>query len=504
MKKIIKVTSVILLFAMLLPSLISCGNAEFNKLDDRGKAAYIINKTNEHYKNSLKQSGDFTCVIEGKAGGVDIKIELDGSSKRAVSDADGDKMKFVNVTTVKSQNRTGDDKKTENYTETTAFQNGFMYMGYDTDKEGAPDIRLKSALSAKDFSEFLTKSDIFPSEPNYAEICDNVTVSSAALGTRYVIKITHSKDNQKDELTRVTNELTSAFGIRFDLVNLEIEYTVDASKLVIKSAKVKYVTETPDFGDDQLRMTYEGTVNLGNPGTGDLKIDNEKDYSETGDLRYAFLLSEKLTGLISAERAGYKVTSKSTVKAGGKTMSNSEETDVINCGYKNDVYVYSINAKANLYGQNVEMDITYNGVQQKVDVKGAPNQTTATNEIVARMFLINILNTVLISPGEVSGVNIIGTQNGVTTVELELVFGDRYVERLKSASLPVNLMKNRLVKITAEYDAEMNVKSATLKLSTDYEHNGQKYDVNILTIVNSFGEGKLTGITPVKPKSIEK
>jgi hypothetical protein len=149
------------------------------------------------------------------------------------------------------------------------------------------------------------------------------------------------------------------------------------------------------------------------------------------------------------------------------------------------------------------MDITYNGVQQKVDVKGAPNQTTATNEIVARMFLINILNTVLISPGEVSDVNVIGTENGVTTVELTLVFGDRYVERLKSASLPVDLMENRSVKITAEYDAEMNVKSASLKLSTDYEYNGQRYDVKIFTIVNAFKEGKLTGITPVKPKSIE-
>ena len=109
----------------------------------------------------------------------------------------------------------------------------------------------------------------------------------------------------------------------------------------------------------------------------------------------------------------------------------------------------------------------------------------------------------LVSPGEVSDVNVIGTENGVPTVELDLVFGDRYVERLKSASLPVELIENRSVKITAEYDSEMNVKSATLKLSTDYEYNGQKYDVNIFTIVNSFKEGKLTGITPVKPKSAE-
>ena len=109
----------------------------------------------------------------------------------------------------------------------------------------------------------------------------------------------------------------------------------------------------------------------------------------------------------------------------------------------------------------------------------------------------------LVSPGEVSDVNVIGTENGVTTVELDLVFGDRYVERLKSASLPVELMENKSVKITAEYDSEMNVKSATLKLNTDYEYNGQKYDVNIFTIVNSFKEGKLTGITPVKPKSAE-
>lgn len=503
MKKTAKFTSFILIFAMLLPSLIACGNAEFGKLDERGKASYIIENTNEHYKSSLKQSGDFTCVIEGKAGGVDMKIELDGSSKRAASDADGDKMKFVNVTTVRSQTQTGDDKKTENYTETTAFQNGYMYMGYDTDKEDAPDVLLKSAVSAKDYSEFLKKTELFPTEPNYAELCDNVTISSAALGTRYVIKLTHGKENPKEEITKVTNELTSAFGIRFDLVSLEIEYTVDASKLLIKSAKVRYVTETPKFGDDQLRMTYEGTVNLGNPGAGDFKIDKEKDYTETGDLRYAFILSKKLTGLIPAENAGYTVTSKATVMSGGKTMSSSDEVDVINCGYKNGIYVYSIDAKANLYGQNVEMDITYNGAQQKIDVKGAPNQTTATNEIVARMFLINILNLMLVSPGEVSDVNVIGTQNGVTTVELALVFGEKYDERLKSASLPVDLMENRTVTITAEYDAEMNVKSATLKLSTDYEYNGQKYDVKIFTIVNSFKEGKLTGITPVKPKSVE-
>lgn len=504
MKKDIKVISFILLLAVLLPSFVACGGkAEFNKLDDRGKAAYIIENTNSHYKNKLKQVGDFSYTIEGTADDVDIKMEVSGTSARAVSDADSDKMKFSNVTKMKVLTQTEKDSESEEYTETIAFGNGFMYMGYDTDKTDGTDVYLKSALSAKEFSDFLESSDIFPKDPNYAELCDNVTVTSAGLGSRYIIKITHGPDNPKEDLTRITNDLTSAFGIRFDLVSLDMEYTVDARNLLIKTIKVKYVSETPKFDNDQLRLTYESTLTVDNPGVSDLTVDNEKNYTETGDLRYAFYLSQKLNGLISAESAGYTVTSKSKVNADGTAMSNTEETDVINCGYKNDIYVYSIDAKANFYGQNIEMDIIYNGSQQKVKQKGTPAQTTATNEIVARMFLINILNTVLISPSEIKGIEVTDTSNDVITVEMDLVFGDRYVERLKSASLPIDLMYNKSVKMTVEYDKSMDAKSVILKLSTDYEYDGKNYHVSIFTIVGSFKNGNVSSIKPVKPNESE-
>ena len=215
MKRQVRITSFILLLSILLSSLISCGgkNAAFEKMDDREKAKYIVEKTDEDYEKSVEQLATLSCEIEGEVNGVAIKMELDGTATRTVTNANTDKMRYVSVSEVKSVTRTGTEKETENYTETSAFIDGYMYMGYDTDKKDGKDVYLKSALSAADFYTFLESSGIKSDEPEYSQICDNVAVTLSDDGKTYKVKITHGAENVKEELTKVTNELTSSFGI---------------------------------------------------------------------------------------------------------------------------------------------------------------------------------------------------------------------------------------------------------------------------------------------------
>ena len=459
MKKYARITSFIILLSMLLSSMISCSdeNAAFEKMNDREKAAYVLKKTDTFYKKNVEQLSEMSCEIEGEVNGVAIKMEINGTSTRTVTNSDTDKMRFVSVSEVKSVTHTGTEKETENYTETTAFIDGYMYMGYDTDKNNGTDVYLKSALTADDFSDFLKKSGLVSDEPEYSQICDKVTV--------------------KEELTKVTNELTSSFGIKFDLVSFELEYTVDAKKLIITEVKHKFVTQTPKFGNDQLRFTYESVINTSAPQSSEPTIENADNYVETGDLRYTHFLSNKLNGLISADSVGYTLTSKSEMSGNGIVLSTSEETDLINCGYKDSIYVYSIDAKANFEGQKIDMSIIYNGAQQKIAISGSTSQSTDTNEIVARMYIINILNLVLISPNDVTNVAVKDTVDDVTTVEFELAFGEKYINRMKAA-VPSDKISNTSAKITAEFNKDMDVISVSFKMSADSAYAGYTYTIN--------------------------
>lgn len=502
MKKYARITSFIILLSMLLSSMISCSgeNAAFEKMNDREKAAYVLEKTDKFYEKNVEQLSEMSCEIEGEVNGVAIKMEINGTSTRTVTNSDTDKMRFVSVSEVKSVTHTGTEKETENYTETTAFIDGYMYMGYDTDKNNGTDVYLKSALTADDFSDFLKKSGLVSDEPEYSQICDKVTVTPSADGKTYTVKITHGAENVKEELTKVTNELTSSFGIKFDLVSFELEYMVDAKKLIITEVKHKFVTQTPKFGNDQLRFTYESVINTSAPQSSEPTIENAGNYVETGDLRYTHFLSNKLNGLISADSVGYTLTSKSEMSGNGIVLSTSEETDLINCGYKDSIYVYSIDAKANFEGQKIDMSIIYNGAQQKIAISGSTSQSTDTNEIVARMYIINILNLVLISPNDVTNVAVKDTVDDVTTVEFELAFGEKYINRMKAA-VPSDKISNTSAKITAEFNKDMDVISVSFKMSADSAYAGYTYTINGDTIIKDFADGDVSGITTVKPGS---
>lgn len=501
MKKLTKATSIILLFAMLLSAMVSCGNdnSEFEKLDDRQKAVYVVEKTDEYYKNSVEQIAAISCEIDGTINGIAMKMELDGTAKRIVTNDGTDKMRYINSSEVKSVTRTGTEKDTENYTDLTAFADGYMYMGYTTDRDGEPDIYLKSPVSANEFSDFLKKANIESEDVKYAEICDNVAVTLSEDGKTYSIKITHGSDNVKEELTKLTNEITRAsFGIKFDLVSFELEYTVDAKTLVITKHKIKFVTETPKFGTDQLKLTYESEI-TNKKAEKEPTIENLANYTETGDLRYAYFLSNRLKGLISAESVGYTMESKSEAKSGSQNESLSE-TDVINCGFKNNTYVYSIDANAVLSGQKVDMSIVYNGAQQKIAVKGGASQSTDTNEIIARMYLMNILNPVLYSANDVTGITVKGTENDVTTVEFEFVLDDRFENRFASLGIAAEI-SNGSVKMTVKFDKEMNVTYVHYKMSGEAKTMGQTIRMEGETILKDFAAGDVSGITTVKPGS---
>lgn len=502
MKKLIRATSFILLISILLSALISCGSdkSAFNKMDDREKAKYIVEKTDEYYKKGVEQLAEMTCEIEGEVNGVAIKMSMDGTSTTTVANAESDKMRFVSVSDFKAVTRTGTESENKSYTETTAFIDGYMYMGYDTIDVTDSDVYLKSALSAEDFTSFLEKSGIVTNDPAYESICDNVTVTLSEDGKTYTVKITHGPENVKEEITEITNKLTSSFGIKFDLVSFELEYTVDAKKLIVTSYKTKFETETPKFGNDQLKLTYENTVSTSAPKSDEPTIENMDDYIETGDLRYTHFLSNKLHSLISADSVGYTLTSKSEMSSNGITLSTSEETDIINCGYNNDIYVYLIDAKANFEGQKYDMTISYNGAQQKIAVSDGTTQSVDTNEIVARMYLTNILNLVLVSPSDVTNVTVKDTVNDVTTVEFELTFGDKYLDRIK-AMVPSNDISNTSAKITAEFDKDMNVVSVTFAMSADSTYVGYTYSIKGNTIIKDFKDGDVSSITPVKPGS---
>ena len=500
MKRIMRATSAFLIFAMLASMLAACDTAAFSKMTDREKAKYIVEKTDEYYQKSIAQSAEISCEIEGEVNGVAIKMEIDGISKRTVTDDGTDKMRFVNVSDVKSVTHTGTEKETENYTETSAFIDGYMYMGYTTDKKNEPDVHLKSPLTASEFSDFLKAAKIVTDDPDYAEICDNVTVTLSEDKKTYTVKITHGKENVKEELTKLTNEVTSSFGIKFDLVSFDLEYTVNAKDLIITNVKIKFVTETPKFGTDQLKLTYESEIKSAKPTSDEPALENTDKYTETGDLRYAYFLSNKLNGLIPADNVGYTLISRSNMSAAGTVLSTSEETDTVNCGYKNGIYVYSIDAVSNFEGQKLDMSIIYNGAQQKIAIKNGASQATDTNEIVARMFLINMLNPLLISANDVSSVTVKGTANDVTTVEFELVFGDRYLDKIKAA-VPSNQISNTSAKITAEFDKDMNVISVHFTMSADSYYAGYTYNIKTETVIKDFKDGDLSAVTPVKPGS---
>lgn len=502
MKRQVRITSFILLLSILLYSLISCGgkNSAFEKMDDREKAKYIVEKTDEYYEKSIEQQATLSCEIEGEVNGIAIKMEIDGTSERTVTNAKTDKMRYVSVSKMKSVTRTGTEKETENYTETSAFIDGYMYMGYDTDKKDGKDVYLKSALSAADFYDFLESSGIKSDEPEYSQICDNVAVTLSDDGKTYNVKITHGAENVKEELTKVTNELTASFGIKFALVSFELEYTVDAKKLIITEVRSKYVTETPKFGNDVLRLTCESVISSSAPQAGEPTLDGIENYTQTGDLRYTHFLSNRLNGLISADSVGYTLTSNSKMSGNGIELSTSEETDVINCGYKDGIYVYSIDAKANFEGQKIDMSVIYNGAQQKIAVSGGTSQSTDTNEIVARMYLINILNLVLISPNDVTSVEVKNTEGDVTTVEFELAFGERYINRIKAA-VPSDKISNAYARVTAEFDKDMNVINVSLTMSADSAYAGYTYTIKGDTLIKDFRDGDVSGVTAVKPGS---
>lgn len=502
MKKSIRAMSMLLLFAMLATMLAACDTADFAKMTDREKAAYIIEKTDNYYKNGVEQTAEISCEIDGSVSDVAVKIRLDGTTKRTVTNAESDKMKFINVTEAKSVTHTGTEKETENYTDTTAFVDGYMYMGHDTDNENGQDVFLKSPISASDFSDFLKSSGLMTEEPKYAEICDNVTVTLSEDRKSYIVRISHGKENVKDELTKVTNELTASFGIKFDLVSFELEYTVDAKKLTVSEIKTVFETETPQFKNDKINFKYEAVIAMSTPRSDDIAIESIEGYIETGDLRYAQFLSNKLNGLVSADSIGYTLTSNSKMSSSGIVLSTSEETDLINCGYKDGIYVYSIDAKANFEGQKIDMSIIYNGAQQKIAVSGSTSQSTDTNEIVARMYLINILNLVLISPNDVTSVAVKDTTGDVTTVEFDIAFGERYIDRIKAA-VPSDKISNTSAKITAEFDKDMNVISVSFAMSADSAYAGYTYTIKGETIIKSFKDGDVSGITTVKPGSSE-
>lgn len=499
MKKIIRTTSLFLLFAILLSSLISCGGdkSAFEKMDDREKVKYAVEKTDKYYEKSLQQHAEISCEVTGEVNGVAIKMEIDGTSTRTVTNGDTDKMRYVNVSEVKSVTRTGTEKETENYKDVTAFIDGYMYMGHDTDKKNTPDTFLKSPISADDFTDFFKKSQIVTEEPDYWQICDNVTVTLSEDGKIYTVRITHGADNVNEELTKVTNELTSSFGIKFDLVSLELEYTVDAKKLIISEGKIKFETETPKFGDDQLKFTYESVITSDIPEESEPTIENIDNYVETGDLRYAQFLINRLNGLISADSIGYTLISSAEAESGGQVVSELEETDKINCGYKNGIYVYSIDANANMAGQEYDIDLIYNGSQQKVSITGGGSQTTETNEILARMYLINLLNPVLITTGDITSVTVKETKDDVTTVEFKLVFGDKFAERFESMGLSADIT-NGSARMIVEFDKDMNVISVKFKVSGDCVTMGQSFSIKGETILKDFTDGDVSAINPVK------
>ena len=95
MKRIMRATSAFLLFAMLASMLAACDTAAFSKMTDREKAKYIVEKTDEYYQKSIAQSAEISCEIEGEVNGVAIKMEIDGTSKRTVTDDGTDKMRFA-------------------------------------------------------------------------------------------------------------------------------------------------------------------------------------------------------------------------------------------------------------------------------------------------------------------------------------------------------------------------------------------------------------------------
>jgi hypothetical protein len=113
-----------------------------------------------------------------------------------------------------------------------------------------------------------------------------------------------------------------------------------------------------------------------------------------------------------------------------------------------------------------------------------------------------MLNPLLISANDVSSVTVKGTANDVTTVEFELVFGDRYLDKIKAA-VPSNQISNTSAKITAEFDKDMNVISVSFAMSADSAYAGYTYTIKGETIIKSFKDGDVSGITTVKPGSSE-
>ena len=88
----------------------------------------------------------------------------------------------------------------------------------------------------------------------------------------------------------------------------------------------------------------------------------------------------------------------------------------------------------------------------------------------------------------------------MTTVEFELVFGDRYLDKIKAA-VPSNQISNTSAKITAEFDKDMNVISVHFTMSADSYYAGYTYNIKTETVIKDFKDGDLSAVTPVKPGS---
>jgi len=488
MKKILRLSAVLLLIGIIFSAFASCGKVTGNRAIK--KLEKLMEASDNFYSENRQTEMTGSMTLSGTLSDMAFSSTTDISGSETLIGNGTADISYYETATYKTTSKIAE--QTESVDEFT-IQEGYIdnsmiysYIPAVQSKESRR-VLLKSDCDYNDFKEYLEIKDREAGLGIEPEHIEEITFEKDSKRKNWEITISELTKSGEDVIEEWINRYAADTGMIFKLKSIEITMISDSKLNALTSLEVRAkATSSSDSGD--LELVIKSTEEYSLPDSDAISAPtNIDEYKKIGDLRYRFFVTNEMQKLKALKDVEFIFSTQTTASMFPSTASSSEN-DTVTIANKDGKFLYHIDSyvESNKKGYNVI--ISYDGQTQKTKINGSESQSVDLSENEAKSYLItNMLSIFSFEDNNIKNLQVVDVDD-TTVVAFTLDNYDKLTQIFNSIGIYGNYSKRNVA-----INFTLNKETHEL-ISVEYTASGSanSTEITLKARISNFREPNLS------------
>jgi len=367
MKKITRAVAIVLLFALTIPILASCGNiascGNMNGNKAIKKFDELIAESDKFYADGKYTESTISLEMSGTLSEVSISSKSESTGTITAINKGTESFSYLEKAQFTNSSKIGDSEETvEKFDMLKGYVDKNMIYSYVPTKKSKK-VQLKSSCTPSEYEQYLDFQKGINTPQIKSEYIEEITIKEETSDNVWIITITELNKNGENAFDDWFHYSMANTSLYFKLKRFEAIITVDIDTGAIKESKMNIKAQS-SVQDVEMSIKSNEKYFLPDPNE-NLIPENYDKYVETGNLMYSSYALHEIRKLLTLNNdTSFSFAGSTWIKSG--TNLNVSENYSVNLGIKNKNFVYQIDGETRSGGKSSEMTVTYDGKNQKI------------------------------------------------------------------------------------------------------------------------------------------